>query len=169
MKKISFMFKLPDLVLFSEYNGQWEEYEKILYEYFKEDFIDKRPKMFLGLRVGLKKHPKFKDKEATFWHFITEGEDEQKRTPDLRRCERIRWPKPIMENFKDEKIRFWENTRNGKCNICLCYGDWEYLMILRKGNGYILPWTAYYPYTEHTKLKWKKEYEEYCVKANTAQ
>jgi len=161
------MLKLPDLVLFEKCNGQWEKYEEMLYGYFKEDFIDKRPKQFLGLRVGLKKHPKFKNKEATFWHFITDGKDELERKPDIRRCERIRWPKPIIENYKNEKIKFWENNRGRKNNICLCYGDWEYLVVLRKGKDYILPWTAYCPHSEYTKLKWKKEYEEY-KKANTA-
>lgn len=34
-------------------------------------------------------------KEATFWHMIQEGRIEEDRTPDIRRCERIRWPKPI--------------------------------------------------------------------------
>jgi len=160
------MLKLPDLILFG---GDWEQYENILYDYFKEDFIINRPKEFRGLRIGLKKYPTFKDKEATFWHFITEGKDELKRAPDFRRCERIRWPKPIIENNTADEIKVWENTRNSKTNICLCYGDWEYLVVLRKLKNYVLPWTAYYPYTEHTKLRWKKEYEKFCKNANTAQ
>src|SRR3989339_840276 len=118
------MIKLPDLILFEKYNGIWEDYEEALYSFFKEDFIDNRPKKFRGLRVGLKKYPKFKNKEATFWHFITEGKDELKRNPDIRRCERIRWPKPIIENNEDESIKIWENITGSKNNICLCYGNW---------------------------------------------
>jgi len=159
---------LPDIVFFKDHNGVWEEYEEVLYSYFKNDFIHNKLKKFRELRVGLKKHPKYKNKEATFWHFISEGEKEDERLPDFRRCERIRWPKPIIENNSSENVRFWENTRGSKNNICLCYGDWEYLVVLRKKKDYVLPWTAYYPYSEHTKLKWKKEYEKYNKKANTA-
>jgi len=121
------MIKLPDLILFEKYNGIWEDYEEALYSFFKEDFIDNRPKKFRGLRVGLKKYPKFKNKEATFWHFITEGKDELKRNPDIRRCERIRWPKPIIENNEDESIKIWENIRGSKNNICLCYSDSSFI------------------------------------------
>ena len=160
------MLKLPDLVLFEKYNGNWERYEDALYFYFKKDFIENRPKKFRGLRVGLKKYPKFKNKEATFWHLITEGRIENRRPPDFRRCERIRWPKPIIENDKDESIKFWENKRGSKENICLCF-NWEYLVVLRKKSNYILPWTAYCPYGKHTKLKWQKEYNRY-IKANIA-
>jgi len=163
------MLVLPDLILFENYDSDWNQYEEVLYSYFKVDFINNKPKPFRGLRIGLKKHPQYKNKEATFWHFITEGKNESERYPDFRRCERIRWPKPIIENDQNEDVKVWENTRGAKSNICLCYGDWEYLVVLRKGNGYVLPWTAYYPYTEYTKLKWKKEYEEYCnKKANIA-
>ncbi|MNH30689.1 hypothetical protein D3C79_909980 [compost metagenome] len=44
-------------------------------------------------RLGLKRHPVIQGKEATFWHMISEGNDEAERLPDLRRCERIRWPR----------------------------------------------------------------------------
>jgi hypothetical protein len=162
------MLKLPELVLFEDCGGDWQEYEEALYSYFRKDFIDNRPKEFMGLRVGLKKHPTFKNKEITFWHFITEGKIEDSRFPDIRRCERIRWPKPIIENSKDENVKVWENERGGNKNICLSFGDWEYLVVLRKYDDYILPWTAYCPSGDHTRLKWKKEYNNYCKKANTA-
>lgn len=156
---------LPDLVLFG---GDWIKYEEILYSYFKNDFIDNRLIKFMGLRMGLKKYPTYKNKEATFWHFISEGEEESERVPDLRRCERIRWPRPIMENIEDQTVRMWENIRGNEKNICLCYGDWEYLIVLRKRKDYILPWTTYCPYTNKTKLKWQREFNEYHKKANTA-
>jgi hypothetical protein len=31
---------------------------------------------------------------------IQEGRTEDERTPDLRRCERIRWPRPIIERLE---------------------------------------------------------------------
>lgn len=56
---------------------------------FYLDFLDSKP-VFQGRRLGLKRHPLSQGKEATFWHMISEGTTEEKRTPDFRRCERIR-------------------------------------------------------------------------------
>lgn len=39
--------------------------------------------------------------------------------------------------------------------------DESYVVILRKGNGYLLPWTAYLIEHEWRKKKFIKEYEEY--------
>jgi len=49
-----------------------------------------------GKRLGLKRHPMTQNKEATFWHMIQEGSVESERIPDIRRCERIRWPRPSV-------------------------------------------------------------------------
>lgn len=37
----------------------------------------------------------------------------------------------------------------------------SYVVILRKGNGYLLPWTAYIIEYEWRKQKFVREYEEY--------
>lgn len=87
---------LPDLVLFEDFDGDWGKYLDVIYAYFKKDFADSQP-VFRGKRLGLKRHPLSQGKEATFWHMISEGENEDERLPDLRRCERIRWPKPTIE------------------------------------------------------------------------
>jgi hypothetical protein len=34
---------LPSLVLLSAFNNVWHDYEKVLYDIFKTDFIDSRP------------------------------------------------------------------------------------------------------------------------------
>lgn len=162
------MLKLPELVCLNDYNGDWDKYLEIIYSFFKKDFIDSRPQ-FKGIKISLKKYPKLNGKEATFWHLISEGKIEQKKIPDMRRCERIKWPRPIIENYQDENIRYWENKRMNEERVCLCFGEWEYLVVLSKRKGYILIWTAYPVTYGHTKIKLKKEYEEYSLKANTAQ
>lgn len=80
---------LPDLVLLESFEGNWDRYIEAVYQYFKKDFVDSRP-LFRKKRMGLKKHPLENGKEATFYHFTSEGNDESDRKPDLRRCERIR-------------------------------------------------------------------------------
>lgn len=92
---------LPDLVLNP---GNWNEYRELIYGYFVQDFVASKPR-FGNKKVGLKQHPVIRGKEATFWHFIQESENssrppsEEERIPCFRRCERIRWPKPLMEQF----------------------------------------------------------------------
>ena len=155
---------LPPIVPFSDYEGNWERYLDALYSYFKQDFVDNIP-LFKGRRLGLKKHPLAQGKEATFWHFISEGDQENNRLPDLRRCERIRWPKPIIENSEDVVIKLWENKRKNEKRILLWLENREYLVVLAERKGYLLPWTAYVVTEEHRKRKLQKEYKGF-KKAN---
>lgn len=111
--------------------------------------------------MGLKKHPLSNGKEATFWHMISEGGQEDERGIDLRRCERIRWPRPIIEHEAHRTIKTWENKRRGEKRICLWLESEEYLVILAERKGYILPWTAYLVTQPHRKRKLQKEYETF--------
>jgi hypothetical protein len=109
----------------------------------------------------LKRHPVIQNKEATFWHLLSEGMIEENRLPDLRRCERIRWPRPIIEHEKDSRIKMWENKRGQEIRICLWLEDREYLVVLAKRTGYILLWTAYPVIENHRKRKLQREYDNY--------
>ncbi|WP_462325872.1 hypothetical protein [Desulfoplanes sp.] len=151
---------LPSLVLFNDYRGNWEAYLDALYTWFKKDFVDSKP-TFQGKRLGLKRHPMTYGKEATFWHMIQEGKIEDERLPDLRRCERIRWPRPIIEHDSDPAIKIWRNQRKGKERVCLWFDQENYLVILADRGQYILPWTAYLVEYPHQQRKLQREYEEY--------
>lgn len=162
------MLTLPPLVLFEDYNGDWNDYLCALYKCFKEDFIDNSI-LFNTRRVLHIKEPLLEGKEFTFWQLITEGEVEKDRCPDFRRCERIRWSRIIIENFNEEQIKIWHSERknkNGRIQrrVCVCYGDWEYLVVLSKRKDYYLFCTAY-PITENRrKIKLRREYEIYYKK-----
>ncbi|SHO52989.1 hypothetical protein [Desulfopila aestuarii] len=151
---------LPPLVQFSEYSGNWESYLEALYAWFKRDFIDSKP-VFQGKRLGLKRYPLSQGKEATFWHMTSEGSDEENRIPDFRRCERIRWPRPVIENDSDPAVKLWRNQRGREHRICLWLVQENYLVILADRGGYILPWTAYLVEKPHQQRKLEKEFEEY--------
>jgi hypothetical protein len=154
---------LPPLVLLNDYDGDWIAYLNALYAWFKKDFIDSKP-IFQGKRLGLKHHPVTNGKEATFWHMIQEGKTEEDRIPDIRRCERIRWPKPIIENDANPAIKVWRNKRGREDRICLWFVQESYLVILTDRRNYILPWTAYLVEKPHRQRKLQKEYEEYWRK-----
>jgi hypothetical protein len=151
---------LPPLVLFEDFQGNWDTYLEAIYARFKQDFVDNKP-VFQGQRLGLKRLPLSFGKEATFWHLIQEGKKEEDRVPDLRRCERIRWPKPVIEHDEDSVIKLWRNLRGCEERICLWFEQENYLVILADREKYILPWTAYLVETPHGKRKLQKEYEAY--------
>jgi hypothetical protein len=149
---------LPPLVLFSDYEGNWRKYVDALYAFFKGDFVDHQPK-FRDQKVVLKRYPMSQGKEATFWHLVSEGEVEADRLPDMRRCERIRWPRPIIEHSNETVVKVWKNERKGETRICLWLEKQEYLVILAERKGYVVLWTAYTVTREHQKRKLQREYE----------
>jgi hypothetical protein len=149
---------LPPLVLLSDFGGDWAAYEAAIYELFCNDFL--RQKLaFRGTRVGLKRHPLSLGKEATYWHFISEGDVEAERTPDMRRCERIRWPRATIENCDAQGVKVWETTRNGQVRIMLWIEDADYVVVLSKREGYVLPWTAFYVEHPHRRKKLQRDFE----------
>ncbi len=151
---------LPALMLFSDYDGNWEQYLTAMYDAFCTQFVTSTP-VFRGTRLGLKRHPMIQGKEATFWHMITEGNVEKERLPDFRRCERIRWPRPVIEHETDHTVKVWKNRRKGETRICIWLEAEEYLVILSERKGYILPWTAYLVVKGHQKRKLQQEFESY--------
>ena len=151
---------LPDLIELTDFGGDFNRYLEAVYEIFVNDFIRNRP-LFRGVRLGLKRHPLYADKEATFWHMTSEGEDEQNRLPDMRRLERIKWPAFLINNSEHPYLKVWENTRGNKTNVLILHEEENYVIVLRKGNGYLLPWTAYLIEHDWRKKKFLKEYEAY--------
>jgi hypothetical protein len=155
---------LPPLVLLTEHGGDWERYLAAIYAWFMQDFVEKKP-VFRGRPIGLKRHPMSYGKEATFWHMVSVGQVEADREIDLRRCERIRWPSPVIEHSTDNVVKVWENVRTTKKGpenrICLWMEAQEYLVILADRKEYLLPWTAFVVDRSHQKAKLQREFDEY--------
>jgi len=156
---------LPPLVLLQEYDGDWKRYIEAVYDCFKVDFIDSKPR-FRNKTIRLKRYPLLDGKEATFWHITSEGKQEDKRVPDFRRCERIRWPRPIIEHYNDDSVRCWSNIRanarrRNERRIVLWFYDEDYVVVLAARRRYMLLWAAYYVSWGHTRRKLLKDYEEY--------
>ncbi len=149
---------LPLLMTFSEYDQTWPAYLDGLYGAFHADFVASKPS-YPGKRMGLKRYPLEQGKEATFWHFISQGRDEATRTPDMRRCERIRWPRPIIDATQSECVRVWQTKRGRAKRIVIALVDFSYVVVLDDRGEYVLPWTAYCVEREHRRVKLKKEYE----------
>jgi len=155
---------LPDLILFENYKGNWNAYINAVYQCFHKDFVESKPS-FQKVPVFARYHPSYEEKGATFWHLVSEGSQESERIPDLRRCERIRWPRPMIENGNSmevkiwETIRPWKNQKQRRVNFAL--NNFSYIVVIaetRKGFDLV---TAYHLEKAHRREKLRKEFEAF--------
>ena len=156
---------LPALIFHSDYDN-FNAYFEAVYKIFKKDFVDSKPK-FEGAVLGLKSFPLIDGKEYTFYHFTHSGDIENERLPDLRRLERIAWPRPFIDFSDDCELKVWRNNRGNKTRILIFHENESYLVVLEERKDYILPWTAYLVNYPNQKRKLLKEYEDY-LKTKTA-
>lgn len=116
---------------------------------------------------GIQRHPEYRGKSATFWHFTSEGAIEDERPPDFRRCERIAWPRAIIDRFTGRKpqatdaIVWWENLRGREKRIVLALPDFSYVVIMAARGDYVMPWTAYPVERRHQRQKMEQEYRDF--------
>jgi hypothetical protein len=157
---------LPPLVYLEDAGGSWETYLGTLYGWFRRDFVESKPG-WPGKRVGLKRYPLEQGKEATFWHFISEGQTEAERTIDVRRCECIRWPRPTIEAYigsrpvAGSRVVWWRNQRRNEWRYVIALPDFSYLVVMADRGEYVLPWTQYVVERERQREKYRKEYQTY--------
>lgn len=157
-------FELPDIIEINEFGGDFNRFLEAVYQIFKNDFVISKP-TFQGVRLGLKKYPLVQEKEYTFYHMTHKGDVENERVPDLRRMERIAWPRPMIDNSGIECLKVWRNTRRGKggtkSRILILHEVERYIVVLDDRGDYILPWTAYLIEGSRQLQKHLKEYETY--------
>lgn len=155
---------LPALMSFEEHSGIWSTYVDALYRAFSKDFTLSCP-LFRGKEVVPFGEPVFDGKEATFWHIISAGRIEEDREPDLRRCERIRWVRAVIEHGDAPGMRVWEKEcrRRGQSErrIYLWLEERDYLVVLIQQRSCFRLLTAFLTTYGHTRRKLRKEFEEW--------
>lgn len=150
----------PDLQIFSGNTDEWGDYQNGLYQIFHKTLITDKP-TFQGLSVTTRFLPSTNGKHFTFWHLISEGEIEEERTPDLRRCERVSWIGWLIKNCNHPNIFFWESgTGKRRATIIWCEKLDFAIILSKRSNSYLLK-TAYSGLSQHKIKTWKKEYLEY--------
>ena len=148
---------LPDLIRLEDYDGDWQRYEDAIYSKFYTDFIASKL-TFQGLPVRITKNL-IKAKERGFWHLIQEGNVEDLRTPDIRRCERIAWSKAIIQHSESPMVKIWSNERRGRTRYILWLEIADFLVILEKRKSVFFLWTAYSVSGGKKKEKLRREYK----------
>lgn len=156
---------LPPLVLMADFGNSWQPFIDSVYAVFCADFVTSQPRLN-GLWVRHRRDPIYDGKEAGFWHCVSEGKTEDERLPDLRRCERIRWLRALIEHSTDERVDIWENERSGDRRVLIWFNE-EYLVVLgyrerqRDGFHYYMLLTAYTTPETSRREKLRKERKAY--------
>jgi len=145
---------LPEILPF---HGDWSAYVEEVYQVFRKDFFIERVH-FRDRRVSVRSEPRDQGKEAGFWHAISEGKEETNRIPDLRRCERVRWIRALLE-ADTANVRIWKNWRGSDRRILVALPDFSYVVVLADRSKYVLFITAFCVEREHRRKKLRKEWE----------
>ena len=148
---------LPGLITLADCDGDWRKYLATIYAEFRREFLESMP-TYPGKRFALKRYPVQLGKEATFWHLVQEGKVEEDRIPDFRRCERIRWPRPMIEAVLSGHVRVWRNLRGSSDRILIAVSDFSYVVILDDRSDFVLLWTAYFVERDHQRKKFAREF-----------
>jgi hypothetical protein len=148
---------LPELVPF---HGDWPQYEDELYAIYLESIVHSGL-TFLGIPVRSRYEPPTKNKGYSFWHLISEGEREEERVPDIRRCERIRWVAWLIQHAtRHEDVCWWENKRGSNTHIVIWHEQEDFAVVLAQRNGYFLLKTAYWV-KRYRRKDFQREREEF--------
>lgn len=151
---------LPPLIEYASFDGDYHAFLDAVYNAFCDDFVRSKP-AFPGARFSLKRHPMELGKEATFWHVVSTGKVEADRLPDLRRSERIRWIRPMIERANEGELRRWRNRRGREERILIALPDFSHLVVLSDRRDYVLLWTAYCVDQPHQRRKLEAEWRAF--------
>jgi len=156
---------LPVIIELPAFNGDVGMYLEHLYGIFRSHFVEDRP-LFCSLFVHVSSDI-VDGKHKCFLH-ITSQEDYAtgERNTDLRRCERLPWIRPLIENQADEQVCLWEKPVGRDHRIFLFLENNDFLVVLTKTKYCYYLTTAYHVDYPASKMKYMREYNAY--KAKTA-
>lgn len=114
----------------------------------------------IKVNTNKSRHPICRGKHKTFEHLITrKSKYSGKRNFDRDRTNRIHWIKPIIENYKDVRIKYFaELNHNNQLQHFFFYEEKDFITIIRElSNGLIIV-TAYFVDTMRKRGFMKKYY-----------
>lgn len=138
---------LPQPLNFIDYGSNQGRITAAAYAIFKNDFIDSSPECF-GKKVIPNPNLMPDGSEECFWHLISQ-EHRNNRVFMVNRCERINWPRSIIENIDHQDVISWKTRHKGKKSgkkdwrLKIALRDFSYIIILREQSKYYVLITAY--------------------------
>jgi hypothetical protein len=160
---------LPDIIPFSDFNSDLNQYLGHLYTIFKKDFIDSRP-LYNGKPVLFAKK-EVNNYPICFWHIITDHKVETCDRIDisnlsLLRCERICWIRPVIENSSHNTVSVWPNNRGKKFNTLFFVEDCDFLVVLTNVKDRFYLMSSYYINYPNRKRQLIQERDEFLQSKN---
>lgn len=140
-----------------------------MYRYYLNDIV-KNPIVIDGITLSFNnnpsRHPICKGKHLCFEHIITrESKHSGKRYFDPERANKIHWIRPVIENAKDPRIKYFEAINGDDENQKFYwYEDMDFVVIIREFKQNLLLITSFYVDKEE-RYGFKKKYETYRDKA----
>ncbi|HBY21611.1 MAG: hypothetical protein A2Y24_07540 [Clostridiales bacterium GWE2_32_10] len=161
---------LPPLKRCEDLN-KYAEYEDELYEIFKRDFINNQI-YFESKVLRIRKHPITYGREEAFYHIICKDLLKNRdRTPDIARCERIEWPRKIIDNCKCDnnciwcsKIKIYKKIfKNNNYRYHILFEEYSYIVIVEERKEYMLFITGYVIDEDNEMDKKLKDFGNYKI------
>lgn len=128
-----------------------------LYTIFRTDFII-YPVNYKGYNVWF--YQDMEDgKEIIFWHLTTRLDTTTgDRLPDLPRCERLPWARPIISNCNNQEILSWDYIEgDGTIHTYVWLNNHDYVVVMKKyaddRRRLITAFWVEYPNTKRKLLK----------------
>lgn len=160
---------LPSLVFFKDFNNDWNDYQDAIYNIFKADLVENPPSLD-GKTIKIRWHPIECDKPEAFFHVTSQDyRKDGNRLPDFRRCERIRWIKAFIQNYKCdsslcescEGVKVWKEPYQNKVRVHILLKEEKYIVVVEPRLNYCLLITAFYVEYNHVLEKKLKHYKEF--------
>lgn len=155
----------PDLILFEDYNGDWDAYINAVYSSYISELVEGKLSVF-SKPLSFKYIPDTDGKGFAFWHAVSEGVAsglEADRIPDLRRCERITWPAHMIATIGADgsagDIVWWHSPQKPKRMIIWIKSE-DYAVVLEERGTYWMFWTTY-KVDSHRATTFAKQHAKY--------
>jgi hypothetical protein len=151
-------FVLPDLILLADCGGNWETYLETVYQEFLGLYVTNR--LHCGkLRLAVRRQPEELGKYAGFWHLVSEGKVEEDRLPDLRRSERIRWPRTLAQCVASHGLYCWKQKRREGERVLIATPAFDYVAVFAVRPDHVLLVTAFPVDRAHQQQRHRREWK----------
>lgn len=164
-KCIPELYEAPEKLNLENYKN----YEDELYSIIENDFI-KHNVYFNGKKIFLDFNKTVNGKSDTFFHVLC---GDKKEYPNLRRAERIKFPRQIIENYKECddchnkcKIKMFFKKIKNKKRYHLFSEKSRYMVVLEDEGKRMKLVTAFYIDKDYKLYNYKKDYEKYSLTKN---
>ena len=118
------------------------------------------PRKFGGQPFGLISPVLLNGKEETFWHLISR-EGSRSRVRDPERCERIRWPRRIIDLAVagSAEVVKWTSRHGQEHRTRLALQDFSYVVVLVEKGARVLLLTAFPVDKRHERRKLRRQWQ----------